>query len=373
LNDTSDEPNWGCRATSRALRELLEETHPHADIRPVSLRALHHAPRPLRRLVTAYAASILPGDRPGGRGGGLLERWVLKRLFGGLRPEEIERVVLNGEGSTHGFRGQTLRVLLPIHLSQTRLGLWTAAVNQTVAAPDDRAQRLFRTVYGQARYLAVREPLSHRTLIDLGLAGTQLAADAAFRLEPAPPAEVEAHMRALGLEPGFVAISGSAIVEAYPLEAHRALVRRLSERSRGRIAFLAATNADRRRVALLGDAASLPVIPPTLSPAAVAGLLGQASLFLSGRFHLLIFAAIAGTPFVPLASNSFKIEGLLQSLAYPVPVSGPDDPVDLLLDRVVEVERNHEALQNRLRAAAPEMRERATFNVAFPGTQGLRT
>jgi polysaccharide pyruvyl transferase WcaK-like protein len=365
LNDTSENANWGCRATSHALRSLLESQFAHAQVRAVSMNPLHHAPRPLRRLIVAHAARSLLTDCPAGSMGRLIERWVERRLYGDLTGVHVERVVLNGEGTTHGYRGQTLRVLLPFYLANARHDFWTAAVNQTVAADDERARALFRAAYGRAGYLAVREPLSREALSALGLNDVRLAADAAFLLDPAPASEVDAWMEKLGLQPGFLALSGSATIESYPLERHRALVRRLSETYRCPIAFFAASNADRRRIKALAATVPMVAIPPSISPAVVAGLLGRASFLVTGRFHLLIFATLAGTPFVPLESNSFKIDGLLRSLSYPIPVSGPHDDVDRVMERAARVFGERDDLAERLRALIPVMRERARLNVAF--------
>jgi hypothetical protein len=271
LNDTSEEAHWGCRATSGALRSLLESRFAGTQVRAISMNRIHHVPRPLGRLVVAHAARSLLTDRPASKLGTLIEGWVERRLYGDLKDADVQRVVLNGEGSTHGYRSQTLRVLLPFYLASVRHGYWTAAVNQTVEAEDDRARALFRAVYSKASFLAVREPLSRETLRNLGLPEVRLAADAAFLLEPAPASEIDAQMESLGLQPGYVALSGSAMIESYPIDRHRELVRRLAEIYRRPMAFFAAPNSDRRRVAALIDTVPMSVISPLRSSRVCSG------------------------------------------------------------------------------------------------------
>lgn len=44
------------------------------------------------------------------------------------------------------------------------------------------------------------------------------------------------------------------------------------------------------------------------------------NIVISGRHHINIFLTIAGIPFIPLPSNSWKIEGTLELVSYPVPI-----------------------------------------------------
>ena len=48
--------------------------------------------------------------------------------------------------------------------------------------------------------------------------------------------------------------------------------------------------------------------------------LKQFKLVVSGRHHMIISALMAGIPFIPLGSNTWKIEGLCELFLWPIPV-----------------------------------------------------
>lgn len=48
--------------------------------------------------------------------------------------------------------------------------------------------------------------------------------------------------------------------------------------------------------------------------------LKKVKLVVSGRHHMIIFALMARTPFIPLSSNTWKIEGLCELFGWPTPV-----------------------------------------------------
>jgi hypothetical protein len=66
----------------------------------------------------------------------------------------------------------------------------------------------------------------------------------------------------------------------------------------------------------------------------------------SGRHHLNLFLASAGVPFVPLPSNTWKIESTLEAIEYPVSVAYSGVELGRALRRVV---RDRAALAQRAR------------------------
>ena len=87
----------------------------------------------------------------------------------------------------------------------------------------------------------------------------------------------------------------------------------------------------------------------------------QASLLVSGRFHYTIAAAVMGTPFILLESNTPKNAGLAKSLGAPPPLSyRSHDLLIQLLDRTgyvlsqasLKPQYEHDAMASNLCALA---------------------
>lgn len=62
--------------------------------------------------------------------------------------------------------------------------------------------------------------------------------------------------------------------------------------------------------------------------------LNQFDLCLSGRHHLNVFCILGKTPFVPLSSNTWKIQGTLDLIDYPFRISNNEDEVECTIQRI---------------------------------------
>jgi hypothetical protein len=82
-------------------------------------------------------------------------------------------------------------------------------------------------------------------------------------------------------------------------------------------------------------------IVPVLTPVFMAGaVLANARLFISGRFHATIFAALGGTPSVFLGAHSHKMASLMQTLEVDDPGPFSAFPSDEDLDGILDLARN---------------------------------
>jgi polysaccharide pyruvyl transferase WcaK-like protein len=75
----------------------------------------------------------------------------------------------------------------------------------------------------------------------------------------------------------------------------------------------------RDRVCVLGERLGL---------AATYGLMAEADLAVSGRFHGAVFALVGSTPVVPLETGQHKTERLMRRMGYPRPLLGVSDLAD---------------------------------------------
>jgi polysaccharide pyruvyl transferase WcaK-like protein len=122
------------------------------------------------------------------------------------------------------------------------------------------------------------------------------------------------------------------------------------------VVLFAAPYPDTAVVRELQSRLELPVIGLDAYPKMLVGILTRASLILSGRFHCCIFAALAKTPFVPFRSNTDKIEGLVELLNYPVPVTVFEESNNEdVLDFVEGTWQKHSELSENLRHTVPQI------------------
>lgn len=118
----------------------------------------------------------------------------------------------------------------------------------------------------------------------------------------------------------YILVGGSSRSAYEPeraVEAYVALVEGLKRFGMG-IALLPGCTGDffLKQVAERTGATYLPIKAPIMAQAAI---LGHARLYVSGRWHPSIMAALGGTPCVFMGSNSHKILALQHMLGYPQP------------------------------------------------------
>jgi len=302
LNDTRCDQNPGCQATVAAL---------------------------IRQLVSATGAAIATRSRGDGYGPFFemvrrgeqhsAEAWqaavdVLATDVGFTDAlTSADLVVVNLEGTFHHQSLGALALGGALALAH-RSGVRAWAVNGTVDAID---RWLIEAALGPCEHVAVREPRSVAFLAAHGVRATA-AADCVFALEGffqrAP--SVDSRQRAALYTPGVRAVidPGATIVEALAdLE--------VLASTGGAPVFLQMEE---------GEAAVAAAVArrgwPVEHAAHVAwncfgAYLRQFQLLVSGRYHLLIFAAMAGVPAVARPSNTFKIAGVLELLEGAVPLA----------------------------------------------------
>jgi polysaccharide pyruvyl transferase WcaK-like protein len=356
VNDTSSWYHFGCSCTSLAIHAELRARWP-------AVRAL-----PIHRVVEL---TELPRTVPELDDDAVFER------FGRAYPDVVDAltrahtVYVNGEGTLHNVGQQALALLYLVYLAKTRLGRPVHLLNHS-CFPDDSdragespAFELYRKVYEVVDFVAVREGLSARLLADMGIRATQsfdclpLFVERYFR--PGPRAAGRTVVIA-----GSVAWGGANVIPALgeviaDLRAEGYTPVLLV----GANAYLAHDDvlfaeALRRHV---GDAVELCNATSELE---WLGMLRNANLVVSGRFHHSIAAAFVDTPFIVMESNTPKIAGLVQLLESDafVSVTG-DDLGPRLRERAARLLADPEAalvpddVKDRLRALA-----RANFDGA---------
>jgi polysaccharide pyruvyl transferase WcaK-like protein len=225
----------------------------------------------------------------------------------------VDALVVNLEGTFHHHTVGALALGAVMAIAQ-RLGRPVWAVNGTVEGVE---RWLLAETLACARYVAVREPRSRRSLAARGVRAVQ-AADCAFTA-PVPPMDgCRSRSRRTALyTPGVLARPDQAgRLDAQVVLDHLEIL----ERRGWDPVYLELEPAEAPLTAAVART-KRPIVRTCDAPwPAFLQLLSSFALVVSGRYHVLVFAASRGVPFVPLPSNTWKIEGLLDLLGSPAPV-----------------------------------------------------
>lgn len=401
--DNSTSPNWGCRATSFALRELLSTRH---EIVGTVDRDLIRAPFTAEARIPAnlHAGIVaklrrqrlrrLPGvGKLAFRGIDMLGAihapshaitadaellWAMRgsspkaqALIAAIAP--CDAVVVNGEGemifSTPAR--ETLLQTLAICALARRMGKRLFWLNGMIsAAPDSQVNsesvEVVRAELADA-VIATRDPLSFEagqrllpgmveswfpdalfTWSHLFAGQAPLAYDASRLIAWFDRTGVT---RPACTDQPYIVLSGSsqsARDQARAADCYTALARGLA--AVGLPVLLVETCVGDLFLRQVARRTGLPCMPVDTPMMAGAALVANARAFVSGRWHPGILASLGGTPGVFMGSNSHKTAALQQMLAYPAPVEYPPFPDAAAITAIVEDTRQAIAAGPGLRA-----------------------
>lgn len=317
-NDTSGFANWGCRATSgelvRRLRAILDRLGAYR-LHSIPLRPAAAADERIAERRFALRAALRAG-----RPSSAQKRLVMtaaRRLLGESHVRELAQsdcLVFQAEGALTGtsFTGAE-RVFVTSFLAKEVYGLPVISLNQSVFSADPAFEPVLKRCFGAHDIFAVREAASYRYARALGLSRVLLAPDAAFHVRPA---SADARRLVSPRVAGRIfCVSGSAVIQFASMPDYLRLVKRLAKALSLTPVFALSGGDDLEFLKFVRR--TMPgarVLSPSVSPEQVAGVLRGSEFLLSGRYHMSILAARAGTPFVALSANTFKHEGLLELL-----------------------------------------------------------
>jgi len=295
VNDTRQDRNPGCQATVSSLVCLLEESL-QTTVRTLPLGTGYDHFLRVPAGAAAEAAWRLAVDD--------LERDLAVRdAF-----KDASRIVVNLEGTFHHHTVGALALGGLIAVAH-RQGLPVWAVNGTVEGVEPW---LLKATLATVEYLAVREPMSAVWLEEQGLSPV-LSADCAVLADVFQP------FSATSIVPARSALYTPGVFGRSDQSRHVAPddvvtdLRTLEAAGWHPVYFEmeAAEFAISERVREQG----WPVVRVNDVPWQSFGTwLRQFDLVVSGRYHVLLFAAMAGTPWIAMPSNTWKIDGLLAHL-----------------------------------------------------------
>jgi len=350
LNYTAYGANFGCRATSKGLLQLIRQSYPRAAIvrRPISFAD------PLDPVV-------LPASPQGWDE--YLEGENGSSIYDGFSRADV--IILNGEGSIHEWPDKRIRPepylrLLEIYAAVRVFQKPVMAVNQTIDYWSDEFATWVKTSYKGCNYISVREPRSLARLQSLGLNSVQLVPDAAFLTTAVSEQRAKHFLDRKGIRQGYIALFLGELFARTAADKLRDLLKRLLREHDRQVVLYATDRVDVEMASHIEDLLGAPVVGLDTSPEVIVGALSSASLVLSGRFHACVFAALAGTPLVPFRSNTYKNEGLMEMLRYPVEVMDYDQADNEEVLRVVgDVMEHRDELRGIFDDTVPDLRNKA--------------
>jgi Polysaccharide pyruvyl transferase len=311
LNDTRADENPGCQATVTALiselsrigaREVI--TRPRSDGYKhfTSLIADHKTSSPddWRSAVRRFA---LNSDLASAIGGADL---VVANLEGTFHHQTIGALALGGAMAIAHQMGKRV---------------W--AVNGSVEAIEPW---LLSAALVQAEWVSVREPVSARWLSGQGI-NAHSSADCAFLIDAFTCGREsrQSRLRTVLYTPGILASLGEASCDTSEV------IRQFDALARHgwKPTFLRMAAAEEPLARAVEDAGWPVQDNRDIAWQDFGSHLQQFGLVVSGRYHVLIFAAMAGVPAIALRSNTWKIQGLMELLGGQVTCA--DDAYDLAL------------------------------------------
>jgi hypothetical protein len=419
MNDSTTHPNWGGRAATISLRMMISqaggdivktitiddlersslddhdtsgEGHPaNADgaretlklfIPPVLLklrrRYLRDANRPSESLIPQTWGDY---DRCARRVLGEQTPWPrLLRSF-----EGVDVAVVFGDGDIYGNGVLPRSLLFLSYILKKHFSKPVIMVNHSADFGHPDLSRAAQEVYPLFDDVVFRDRVSLERC--KSLCEGRFAADTAFWFKPAArqtwvqvtrrPTYFDFWPDTASFSPSkpYVCLGGSdlaghvgdrereAMISGYGL-----LVKRLQSSYAGQIVLTASDWSDQSVFRVVSERFKLPMIGIATPVQQAVDVLGNADAYIGGRYHPSVLALRGGTPIVPLASKSFKMQALTCMAGLP---SETSDPLNLA-DGVGAIERQlsgrlgqGEDLRRKLTAWADDMAQDSWANVDY--------
>jgi polysaccharide pyruvyl transferase WcaK-like protein len=409
VDDNRDQMNWGCRATSISLSQLLRRAFTIADVidkstvdARVPLGFISLERRYVRRLRSALLGLVARKPRTG-RILGIRPDFVtrdpvtsvanllghksrvpvLQSIYDKVRAADL--IVINGEGSmiftTPPRRDQLFQLMIielavshfqkpvffvnamvsdcPVHgrnEETAKVAIGSLLKCQAVALRDFRSVELVKGINSRVNCTFVPDAL-FSWFGYLQNSQAQLPSNGDFFV---PFPERDELFGRFSFHQPYICVGGSSLAAWNPsraIPAYSVLVNRLKQLGI-RTYLVQACGGDRflHEVSVLTDEPMIPVSVPILTGGAI---LANARLLVSGRYHPSIMASLGGTPCIFLGSNSHKTRSLQEVLNYDSVREFPAIPSGEDCDQILTMARDALGSGERLRQhiqAVSEMR-----------------
>lgn len=390
VNDTSDDPNWGARATSLALRELIHEAGGQVESTLYQYRIGMAQTEDIASVRDAKALSGLVEDvAPSSwqefesSAHKVMDGAIFPEIYSALATNDV--VLISGEGCIYDCTRQSRMIYFIAYLAKRFFGKPTAIVNHSVVMNDPVLREIADHVYPLLDDIVFREPDS---VLACSSGLGRVASDAAYLYQPqgsewwsrlgspqeSPQGEHEGEvLRGGAFDPQapYACIGGGSVYfrglkpgfDAIP--SFSKLCRAL-QASVGQVILTASSGKDLSIMAPVSERLDLPLAGVNLPIQSAVNLMGNAKVYIGARWHPSIFAHSGGTPVIALNRHTVKMDAFLKQADMPQRGFDPfaiEDQFDDLMAEVKAHLQAGEGLRSRLRSGAHRLAGMARENV----------
>ena len=234
--------------------------------------------------------------------------------------QDSDLVILNGEGSIHSSNVEVVKWLFYLYTSKKLFKKTVYTINQTIQFDDKESEILIPKIYKICDMHLVRDPFTLKLLKEKKVENVNLTGDAAFVETKYEENKAETLLEKLKLEKdGFILLAGSIVFNKLSLEDNVRLINFLREKYNKKIIFTASCSIDIVRMEELKKVLpDLIFVDNEYNYNDIMNLIKNSFIFITGRFHPMIFSIVLGKAFIPLISNTYKMKGVLEMIDYPL-------------------------------------------------------
>lgn len=302
LNDTEDVYHWGCYGTSKAIKDELKKKGiiNIESITVYSIHELHNVPERVADFGNrTHFCSTYPA--------------LAEQL------DKCDAVVINGEGTIHGFRNGARALLFLAYSAKHYFGKMTVLINHSCYPKSSRKKVLdfYKAGYSSCDYIAARESRSAKNIKEkLGINCVQ-----SFDSLPLSIKKVYDEITPPLITTPYICLSGAV---NYKLSRSPIIARQLLKKFPNHTyIYLVGSkeegiNHEEPRVynSLKESLPNLQLFDAK-SFNDWLSIIKHGELLLSGRFHYTIAALCLGTRAIYLGSNTPKISSIAEDLNLP--------------------------------------------------------
>lgn len=325
FNDTSAWYHWGCTGTSTALKEHIQALGYEIEAVPINTTySLQEVP-PFEEFDNTEKFECFQKAN----------EKVVKQI------QNSDAIVITGEGTIHDLRAGPRALLYVAHIAKKRFNKHVEIINHSAYPKDDplfsadflknfqvekekaeqellKAQLIYKTIYNELDFVAIREPVSHEVMSLIGVSSI-------LSFDCLPLYIQEHYSHAKKVEEKIVVIAGSV---AFTESGAEQLCRYLEHLDQMGYEIKVLTGAaafpsrdDKSFIEFLKSHVKAPLNVVTASSIEEwLDTINNAVFFVSGRFHHSIAAFCLNTPFISLNSNTHKVHAICSVLEQESPL-----------------------------------------------------
>ncbi|MGM1051176.1 MAG: polysaccharide pyruvyl transferase family protein [Pseudomonadota bacterium] len=378
VNDTSDDSNWGGRATSRALRKLIDEAggkiqstlYQYQIFAPQSDDMCQH---PMSTSLETGLTDIAP------RCWGMFDLCAAHAQDGGWFPSifqalnECDLVIINGEGCIYDRTRQSRMIYFIAYLAKCYLGKRTAIVNHSIVMNDPVLAEIAANVYPYLDDIVFRELESASIFPTVS---GHVGSDAAYIYSPRPVSDWDSfYFNGFDPELPYACIGGGSVFfrglrpDHDPIPGFMKLCERLLN-DIGQVVLTASSHKDLSIMIPVSRELGLPLIDTDYSVQEAVDVLGHAGVYIGARWHPSIFAHCGGTPVIAWTEHTPKMRAFLKQADMSQLLFDPFR-VEEQLDDITTLATTYlyagEKLREKLRSTAQRLKCKTRDNVRLLG------